>query len=107
MKTDSASLSDHHYFGFIVEDRYLQKRFHRAVILLHEPPNLFQVEVYRWIQVKKSHLDPFCAFIVSTELVGFYDKKEVFPISFFTFLPLRFILKVAIVPRSRYAGCFA
>ena len=30
MKTDSASLSDHHYFGFIVEDRYLQKTFHRA-----------------------------------------------------------------------------
>ena len=30
MKTDSSSLSDHHYFGFIIEDRYLQKTFHRA-----------------------------------------------------------------------------
>ena len=30
MKTDSSSLSNHHCFGFIVEDRYLQKTFHRA-----------------------------------------------------------------------------
>ena len=29
-ETDSIQLSDHHYLGFIVEDRNLQKRFHTA-----------------------------------------------------------------------------
>ena len=40
MKTDSASLSDHHYFGFIVEDRYLQKRFHYGFEQLEPLPEI-------------------------------------------------------------------